>query len=167
MNELILQNKIKEVDALFAKIEKSSSIVVVDYLGLSVGQMTDLRTKLRVANCEMKIIKNNIVRRSAIKAGFEDLVGSLKGPNAIAFSKEDSVAAAKILYDFAKENDKLDLKVGVIDGNFVENSELLVYAQLPSRETLLTMLAGGLIATVKDLAIALNLYAEEKEQVSE
>jgi large subunit ribosomal protein L10 len=161
MNELTLQKKIDEVNALTAKIEESASIVVVDYLGLTVEQVTTLRRALLAEGCEMKVIKNNIVRRAAIEAGHNDLVDSLTGPNAIAFSKEDSVAAARVLYDFAKENDKLDLKVGVIDGAFVGNEELMVYATLPSRDQLLTMLAAGLMGTVKDLAIAMHLYTEE------
>ncbi len=161
MNELTLQRKVDEVNALTAKINDSASIVVVDYLGLTVEQVTTLRRNLLAEGCEMKVIKNNIVRRAAVEAGQEDLVDSLKGPNAIAFSKEDSVAAARVLYDFAKENDKLDLKVGVIDGNYVGNDELLVYATLPSREQLLTMLAAGMMGTVKDLAIAMHLYTEE------
>lgn len=164
MNELTLQKKINEVNALTAKINESASIVVVDYLGLTVSQVTELRRKLREEGCEMKVIKNNIVRRAAVEAGHEDLVDSLKGPNAIAFSKEDSVAAAKVLYDFAKENDMLDLKVGIIDGNFVDNDELMVYATIPSRETLLTMLAAGLMGTVKDLAISLHMYTEEDSE---
>jgi len=166
MNELRLQRKIDEVAALTAKINESSSIVVVNYLGLTVDQVTTLRKNLLAEGCEMKVIKNNIVRRAAIEAGHEDLVDSLKGPNAIAFSKEDSVAAARVLYNFAKENDKLELKVGVIDGNFVDNEELMVYATLPSRDTLLTMLAAGMMGTVKDLAIALHLYTEEDAEES-
>lgn len=161
MNELTLQKKVAEVNALTAKINESSSIVVVDYLGLSVQQVTELRKLLLAEGCELKVIKNNIVKRAAIEVGQSDLVDSLTGPNAIAFSKEDSVAAARVLYNFAKENDKLDLKVGVIDGNYVGNDELLVYATLPSREQLLTMLAAGMMGTVKDLAIALHMYADE------
>lgn len=166
MNELTLQRKIDEVNALTAKIDESASIVVVDYLGLTVEQVTKLRRALLAEGCEMKVIKNNIVRRAAIEAGHEQLVDSLTGPNAIAFSKEDSVAAARVLYDFAKENDKLDLKVGVIDGAFVGNEELMVYATLPSRDQLLTMLAAGLMGTVKDLAIAMHLYTEEDAEES-
>ena len=161
MNELTLQTKVSEVNALTAKINESSSIVVVDYLGLTVQQVTKLRKNLLAEGCEMKVIKNNIVKRAAIESGYSDLVDSLTGPNAIAFSKGDSVAAARVLYDFAKENDKLDFKVGVIDGNFVGNDELMVYATLPSRIQLLTMLAAGMMGTVKDLAIALHMYTDE------
>jgi large subunit ribosomal protein L10 len=166
MNELTLQRKVDEVNALTAKINDSASIVVVDYLGLTVMQVTKLRQALLAEGCEMRVIKNNIVKRAAIEAGHNDLVDSLTGPNAIAFSKEDSVAAARVLYDFAKENDKLDLKVGVIDGNYVGTDELLVYATLPSREQLLTMLAAGMMGTVKDLAIAMHLYTEEDAEES-
>jgi len=166
MNELRLQAKISEVNALTAKINESSSIVIVDYLGLTVQQVTVLRKALLAEGCEMKVIKNNIVKRAAIEAGFSDLVDSLTGPNAIAFSKGDSVAAARVLYDFAKENDKLDLKVGVIDGSYVANDELLVYATLPSRQSLLTMLAAGMMGTVKDLAIALHMYTDESAEES-
>ncbi|QVK21502.1 50S ribosomal protein L10 [Mycoplasmatota bacterium] len=164
MNELILQQKQNEVSALTAKINESASVVVVDYLGLTVSQVTDLRRRLRAEGCEMKVIKNNIVRRAAKEAGYEELVDSLTGPNAIAFSNEDSIAAAKVLYDFAKDNKMLDLKVGVIDGNYVSNEELMVYATIPSRETLLTMLAAGMMGTVKDLAISLHLYTEEDSE---
>jgi len=167
MNELTLQRKQDEVNALTTRINESASIVVVDYLGLSVKQVTELRRRLREEGCEMKVIKNNIVRRAAKEAGFEELVDSLTGPNAIAFSQEDSVAAARVLYDFAKENKKLDLKVGVIDGSYVNNEQLMVYATLPSRETLLTMLAAGLMGTVKDLAIAMHLYTEDLDESEE
>lgn len=163
MNELKLQQKQEEVNTLAAKMSDSASVVVVDYLGLTVGQVTTLRQNLLEAGCEMKVIKNNITRRAAEQAGYGELVDSLKGPNAVAFSSDDAVAAAKVLYDFSKENEKLELKVGVIDGNYVDNNELLVYAQLPSRETLLTQVAAGLIGTVRDLSIALNLYTEELE----
>ncbi len=164
MNELTLQTKQNEVSALTAKIKESASIVVVDYLGLTVLQVTKLRKNLREAGCEMKVIKNNIVRRAAKEAGYEEIVESIVGPNAIAFSKDDSVAAAKVLYDFAKGNKKLDMKVGVIDGAYVDNAELTVYATIPSRETLLTMLAAGMMGTVKDLAIALHMYIDEDSE---
>lgn len=167
MNELRLQQKVDEVNALAAKISDSASVVVVDYLGLNVDQVTRLRRSLYEAGCEMKVIKNNITRRAAEQAGYGEMVSSLTGPNAIAFSSDDAVAAAKVLYDFSQENKQLELKVGVIDGNYVNTDELMVYAQLPSRETLLTQVAAGLYGQVRNLAVALHLYTEEGVEAAE
>lgn len=163
MSEAILNVKKTQVEEISKKMKGAVSFVVTENKGLSVAQITELRNKLYEANCEMKIIKNNISRRAAKDNGF-DMDSELVGPNSITFSKDDSIAAAKILYDFAKDNDKLVLKVGVIDGNFVNHDELMKYATLPSRETLLTMLASALIGTVKNLSISLDLLAKQKEE---
>jgi large subunit ribosomal protein L10 len=160
MNESIRQQKIDQVNELVQRIQTSKSMIVTDYLGLSVEQMTDLRRKLFDAGCEIEVIKNNITRRAAKEAGFDQLDSDLVGPNAIAFSKDDAIAAAKILYDFAKTADQLELKAGIIDGKYAPLEELVVYAQLPSRETLLTQVAAGLLGNLRNLAIALHLFTE-------
>jgi len=160
MNESIRQQKIDQVSELVQRIQTSKSMIVTDYLGLSVEQMTNLRRKLYDAGCEIEVIKNNITRRAAKEAGFDQLDSDLVGPNAIAFSKDDAIAAAKILYDFAKTADKLELKAGIIDGKYAPLEELIIYAQLPSRETLLTQVAAGLLGNLKNLAIALQLFTE-------
>jgi large subunit ribosomal protein L10 len=160
MNESIRQQKVGQVSELVERIQASKSIIVTDYLGLSVEQMTKLRRKLYQAGCSIEVIKNNITRRAVEEAGYKQLDQALVGPNAIAFSPNDAIAAAKILYDFSQTVDKLELKAGIIDGKFVAYNELLIYAQLPSRETLLTQVAAGLLGTVRDLSIALQLFTE-------
>jgi large subunit ribosomal protein L10 len=160
MNESIRQQKVEQVNELVQRIQTSKSMIVADYLGLSVDQMTNLRRKLYDAGCEIEVIKNNITRRAVQETGFSQLESDLVGPNAIAFSKDDAIAAAKILYDFAKTADALELKAGIIDGKYAPLEELLIYAQLPSRETLLTQVAAGLLGNLRNLAIALQLFNE-------
>lgn len=160
MNESIRQQKVDQVSELVTMINESKSMIVADYLGLTVDQMTQLRRKLYDANCDIQVIKNNITRRAIQEVGYQDLDSALTGPNAVAFSKDDAISAAKILYDFSKTADALELKAGVIDGKVVMLDELIQYAQLPSRETLLTQLAAGLLGTIRNLAVALQLFSE-------
>ena len=160
----IIETKMQEVNALTEKIQDSSSVVIVDYRGLTVEEVTELRSKLRAEGAEIKVIKNNIVRRASEAAGHGDLVQHLTGPNAIAFGGADAVAPAKVIYDFAKEHEALELKAGVIDGNYANQELITQYAQLPSRETLLTMLAGGMLQPLRDLGIGLHMYTEELEE---
>ena len=160
MNESIRQQKVDQVSELVTIINESKSMIVADYLGLTVDQMTQLRRKLYDANCDIQVIKNNITRRAVQEVGYQELDSALTGPNAVAFSKDDAISAAKILYDFSKTADALELKAGVIDGKVVMIDELIQYAQLPSRETLLTQLASGLLGTIRNLAVALQLFSE-------
>jgi len=160
MNESIRQQKVDQVAELVSTINGSKSMIVADYLGLTVDQMTQLRRQLYDANCDIQVIKNNITRRAVQEVGYQDLDSALTGPNAVAFSKDDAISAAKILYDFSKSADALELKAGVIDGKVVTLDELIQYAQLPSRETLLTQLAAGLLGTIRNLAVALQLFSE-------
>ena len=112
----VLEAKQAVVDEISSKLKSSVSVVVVDYRGLNVSQVTELRKQLREAGIDFKVYKNSMSRRAAEAAGLEGLNEHLTGPNAIAFSTEDVVAPAKILNDFAKKNDKLEIKAGVIEG---------------------------------------------------
>jgi len=159
-----IERKKAEVDALATKMQEASSVVIADYQGLTVDQVTKLRTALFENDCEFKVIKNNIIRRAAEKAGYEKLLESVTGPNAVAFSYEDSVSAAKVIHDFAEENEKLDLKVGVVDGDYMDNARINKIATIPTREELLTMFAGGLIQPIRNIAIAINMHKENLEQ---
>lgn len=159
-----IEKKIFEVEALSEKIKSVPSIVVVDYLGLTVEEVTNLRSQLYDANCEFKVIKNNIIRRSAIAAGLDDLADGLVGPSAVAFANEDPVAAAKILYEFAKTHDALKLKKGTMDSIVLDTEGIIQLAQTPSRETLLTMFAAGLLQPIKEVAIGLNMHIENLEK---
>lgn len=164
MSQKAIDKKALLVEELTEKMQSTNSVVIVDYLGLTVEQVTNLRKELYDNGCEFKVIKNNIIRRAAEAAGFGELVEHLTGPNAVAFSNEDSVSAAKIVYEFAKDHKKLELKVGVVDGDFMNNDMIQKIATIPTREELLTMFAGGLLQPIKEVAIALNLHAENLEQ---
>jgi large subunit ribosomal protein L10 len=164
VSEKAIAKKIAEVEVLAEKMKNSNSFVIVDYSGLTVEQVTKLRRELLDAGCEMKVIKNNITRRAAEVAGYSEVLESLVGPNAVAFSNEDSVSAAKVVYDFAVENKALELKVGVVDGEFMNNEKIQTIATIPSRDTLLTMIAAGLLQPIKEVAIALDLHAKNLEE---
>ena len=160
-NAKIIESKKEVVAEIKNKIENSASVVLFDYRGLSVAEVTDLRRKLRESGSFYKVYKNTLAKRAMdeLKINVDE---HLTGPSAIAFST-DQLAPIKVLSDFAKKNDKLVLKVGIVDGNIADANELGKLATIPSREGLLTMLAGGMIATVRDLAIALDLYSKEEK----
>jgi large subunit ribosomal protein L10 len=164
MSEKAIARKIELVEALKTRMQESNSVVLVDYSGLTVAEITDLRVELSKNECEFAVIKNNIIKRAASDAGYGELAEGLVGPNAVAFSNGDSVSAAKILYDFSKDHKALELKVGVVDDVVYNYDKLLEIAQLPSREQLLTMFAGGLLQPIKELAIALDLHAKNLEE---
>ncbi len=164
MSQKAIEKKQQLVEALTEKIKSTPSVVILDYLGLTVEEVTQLRVELYNNNCEMKVIKNNITRRAAEAAGFSEMVEHLVGPNAVAFSNSDSVSAAKVIYDFAKDHKNLELKVGIVDGAFMNHEQITTIATIPSREALLTMIAGGLLQPIKEVAIGLNMHIENLEQ---
>jgi large subunit ribosomal protein L10 len=159
-----IESKKLIVDEIANKLKNSKSTIVVDYRGLTVGQVTELRKQLREAGIDFKVYKNSMTRRAAEAAGLEGLNAALTGPNAIAFSNEDVVAPAKILNDFAKKNDALELKAGVIEGNIATVEEVKALAELPSREGLLSMLLSVLQAPIRNLALVTKAVAEQKEE---
>jgi large subunit ribosomal protein L10 len=146
------------------KLRDSKSTVVVDYRGLTVSQVTELRKQLREAGVDFKVYKNSLTRRASAEVGLEGLNEHLTGPNAIAFSTEDVVAPAKIINEFAKKNDKLEIKAGVIEGNIASLEDVKALAELPSREGLLSMLLSVLQAPIRNLALATKAVAEQKEE---
>ncbi len=164
MERAIIQAKSEAVAALVEKFNQAKTVVVFDYPGLTVSEFTKLRSELREAGCDVKVYKNNITRRASIEAGFEDLVSTLVGAKAVAISYEDVVAPAKIVYDFAKTNKKVKIVSGVIESKVASATELEALATLPTRDVMLTMLAAGLLAPVRDVAIGLNALAEQLEQ---
>ncbi len=159
-----IEAKKVQVQEIADKFKNASSVVVVDYRGLSVAQVTELRKQLREAGVEFKVYKNTLTRRAVEEVGLEGLNEYLTGPNAIAFSTEDVVAPAKILNNFAKENDALEIKAGVIEGNVATVEEVKALADLPSREGLLSMLLSVLQAPIRNFALATKAVAEQKEE---
>ncbi|MGO2083655.1 50S ribosomal protein L10 [Vagococcus sp.] len=164
MSEASIAIKAQEVDVITEKFKAAASVVVVDYRGLTVDEVTSLRKQLRDANVEMKVIKNGILRRAAKNAGLEGLGDVFVGPTAVAFSNEDVVAPAKIMNDFAKDAEALEIKGGVIEGEVSSVEEIVALAKLPNREGLLSMLLSVLQAPVRNVAYAINAVAETKEE---
>jgi large subunit ribosomal protein L10 len=161
-NAKVLQEKQLAVEEVSAKLRESSCTIVADYRGLNVQQVTDLRKKLREAGVEFQVLKNTVVRRATAASELTDLDSSLTGPTAIAFSKTDLVAGAKILVDFSKKNDKLQVKAGVVEGKVVDAAQIKALAELPSREGMLSMLLSVLQAPVRNFALAVKAVAEKQ-----
>lgn len=162
-NAKIIQEKQEAVAAVAAKLTESSSTIIADYRGLNVAQVTELRKQLREAGVEFQVLKNSIVRRATEGTDLESLNSILTGPTAVAFSKDDAVAPAKILNSFAKANDALKLKGGVVEGKVVSPEEVKALAELPSREGLLSMLLSVLQAPVRNFALAVKAVGEKQE----
>ncbi|PLR96356.1 50S ribosomal protein L10 [Bacillus sp. T33-2] len=163
MSSAIEQKKLI-VDEIADKLKASKSTIVVDYRGLNVAEVTELRKQLRDAGIDFKVYKNTMTRRAAEVAELAGLNEALTGPNAIAFSNEDVVAPAKILNDFAKTHEALEIKAGVIEGNVATVEEIKALADLPSREGLLSMLLSVLQAPIRNLALAAKAVADQKEE---
>jgi len=167
MSKQAIAKKSEEVQVLLEKMQNVHSFVIVDYSGLTVAQVSQLRRDLTANGCEMKVIKNNITKRAAAAAGYPELAETLVGPSAVAFSYEDSVSAAKTVYDFAKNNKALELKVGVVDGEYMDNDKIMQIATIPTREVLLTMIAAGIMQPIKEVAMAIHMHVENLEESSQ
>lgn len=159
----ILDAKKNNVEEITTKLTDSMSTIIVDYRGLNVAEVTELRKQLREAGVDFKVYKNTMVRRAVEAKGFEGLEEVLTGPNAIAFSNDDAVLPAKILNDFAKDHEALEIKAGIIEGKVSSVSEVKALATLPSREGLLSMLCNVLQAPVRNFALAAKAVADQKE----
>ncbi|MGE7695428.1 50S ribosomal protein L10 [Lysinibacillus sp. JNUCC-51] len=159
-----IENKQVQVQEITEKFQNAASVVVVDYRGLNVAQVTELRKQLREAGVEFKVYKNTLTRRATEAVGLEGINDVLVGPNAIAFSKEDVVAPAKIINEFAKKNEALEIKAGIIEGTISSVEDVKALAELPSREGLLSMLLSVLQAPVRNFALATKAVAEQKEE---
>ena len=161
-SEAILKQKQVVIDEVKDRVQNSNTIVLFDYRGLTDAESKELRVKLRESNSDYKVYKNTLMARAFNDLGI-DMNEELNGPSAFAFG-EDQVAPIKILSDFAKEHPALILKVGIVDGEKADQAKLAEYATLPSRDGLLTMLAGGMMGIARDLSICLDLYSQQKEE---
>ena len=161
-NQKIIEKKQEVVNEIASKLKDSASYVLFEYRGLTVSETSELRRALRESDSEFKVYKNTLTKR-ALESINIDLNEHLNGPKAIAFGK-DEIAPVKILSDFAKKHKALEIKAGVVNGDVVDSAKLAELASIPSREGLLTMLASGLMGTVRDLSICLDLYGEQLEE---
>lgn len=142
-------------------INNSESVILFQYQGLTVSDLKDLRQQLKGTDATVKVYKNTLLKRALDELNY-DFDGFLEGPNAILFGK-NLLEPIKVLAEFAKDHDKLEIRVGIINGSVADLATINEYAAIPSREGLLTMLAAGMMEHVRNLSIALNLYAEQKE----
>ena len=166
-NEKILNQKKEEVTKLAEKIKNAKLVLLTDYRGINVTDDTQLRRDLRGVNATCNVIKNNITRRALQEAGIEGLEETLVGPTAVIMSDEDYLEASKIIYKFGKDNEFYKIKSGVIEGKVMTAEEIITLAKLPSREALLSMLAGALLANISKVAVALNEVKKQKEEAGE
>lgn len=158
----IIEKKSMIVNEIAETAKNSASFILFDYRGLTAEETTELRKILRDSDSSYKVWKNTLTKRAldSLELNLDDC---LAGPSAIAFSN-DAIAPIKALSNFAKEHPALEIKGGIVDGNVTSLEEIKALSTIPSREGLLTMLAGGLIGTVRDLSIALNLLSEQKSE---
>ena len=161
-NAKILEAKQATIDEITEVAKTSASFILFDYRGLTAEETTELRRLLRENGSTYKVWKNTLTKRALDSLNL-DLDDCLNGPSAMAYS-DDSVAPIKTLSDFAKDHKALEIKGGIVDGEVTTLEKIKELSTIPSREGLLTMLASGLIGTVKDLSIALNMLSEEKSE---
>jgi len=161
-NQKIIEMKESIVNEIADKMKESSTYVLFEYRSLTVTETNELRRKLRESGSEFKVYKNTLTKRALDLLNI-NLDEHLNGPKAIAFGS-DSIAPIKTLSEFAKTHKALELKVGVVDGEVADIAMLNELASIPSREGLLTMLAGGLMGVVRDLSICLDLYSQDLDK---
>lgn len=163
----VLEQKKEAVAALIEKLKTAQAGVLVDYRGLTVSEDTELRSKLREAGVEYKVVKNTLTRFAAKEVGFEELDEVLNGPTSLAISFEDPVAPAKVIFDFAKQNENLTIKAGFLDGKVISLDEIKTLASTPSRDTLIAKIMGSLNAPVSNLVRTLQALVDNGVELAD
>ena len=174
MKEAKLQSKQAAVADVVDKMKRAQCVIVLDYRGLTVEEVTNLRSQFRQAGVEYKVIKNNMLKRAADELKIEGMDEYFKGPSAVAFGYEDPVAPAKILCKFVKDANKTEIKGGILDGKVMDAAGITNLSKLPSKEELLAKMLGSMNAPVtnfvgvlaaipRGLVCALNAIAQQKE----
>ena len=159
-SQKVLEEKKQIVSSIAEQFKTAVSGVFVDYCGLSVEEDTQLRNKLREAGVEYKVIKNTLARFAAKEVGFDELDPILNGPTSLALSMTDEVAPAKVIAEFAKTHEQLEIKAGFLDGKVLALDEVKTLAATPNRETLLAKLLGSLNAPISNLARTLQALVD-------
>jgi len=171
--ESTLKQKREVVESISSKMKAAKAMVFADFRGLTVEQDTELRSALRKAGVEYKVVKNSLTRFAAKENGLDELESYLNGPTAMASSDKDPVAPAKVLSEYAKKFDKLEIKIGVVEGKIIDLDGIKALAELPSKEVLIAKVLGEfnapisgfvnvLNANIRGLVVALNAIAEQK-----
>ena len=159
-----IEMKATKVAEVQEKVQKAKSVVLFDYRGLTVEEVTNLRNEMRAANIEYVVLKNGIMSRACEAAGIDSSISEmLKGPSAFAFGYEDAVAPAKILKDFIKKVKKCEIKGGIVEGNVESAATMTAIADLPPREVLIARLLGSMMSPISGLAIVLDQIAKKME----
>ena len=164
MSEATIAKKAEAVKNVNEMLTNAETAIVVDYRGLTVAEVTDLRKQLRDAGIKMMVIKNKILERAVEGTDYEDLKSTFVGPTAVAFSDEDAIAPAKILKKFADDHEALEIKGGFIEKKVQTLYKINEYATLPSREDLLSMLASALQDPMRKIARAVKAVADKKSE---
>jgi len=162
------------VKELTDKFSSAKSLVITDYLGLNVAEMTELRSKLREAGVEFKVVKNTLATIAANDVEMEEMTDYFSGPTAIAFGEDDAVSPAKVLVEFAKDHEVLEIKAGLLNGEIISKEKVESLAEIPSREELLAKafasmkaplsgLVNVLQGNIRGLVQVLNQIKEEKD----
>lgn len=162
-SEKSLNLKKEEVSKLAEKIKDAKLVLLADYRGINVEDVTNLRKELRNINADYKVIKNNITKRALAECGISGLEDQLEGPTAVIMTNDDYLEPTKAIYNFSKNNDFYKIKGGVVEGKVLSADEIITLAKLPSRQELLSMLAGSLLANISKLAVALDQVKAQKE----
>ena len=161
-SEKILNQKKEEVTKLANKIKEAKLVLLTDYRGINVADVTNLRTEIRNIGAEYKVIKNNITKRALAECGLEGLDEALEGPVALVIGNEDYLEPSKVIYNFTKDHDFYKIKGGVIEGKVMTAEEIITLAKLPSKQELLAKLAGALLGNITKLAVALDQVKDQK-----
>ena len=165
-SEKVLKQKEEIVNNLAAELKEATLVLLVDYRGITVEDVTKLRNDVREAKGEYRVIKNNIIKRALNENGENGLDELLEGPTALITSKEDYLSPTKAIYNFAKTNDFYKIKGGIIEGKVMTAEEIITLAKLPSRQELLAKLAGALLGNITKLAVALDQVRAQKEETA-
>ena len=166
-SEKVLEQKKAQVAEVAEALKSAQTGILVDYRGLTVEEDTKLRNNLRQAGVKYFVVKNTLLRLAAKEVGLEGLDEALHGPTALAVSDEDAVAPAKVMADFAKENDKLEIKTGFMDGAVMTLDEVKKLAATPNRETLIAKMMGSLNAPISNLARLLSTIVDGGEEIAD
>lgn len=162
-NEKTIAKKQEQVNELAQELKEAKLVLLTDYRGINVTDVTKLRKDLREADASYKVIKNNIVRRALEANGESALDEVLEGPVALVIGKEDYLAPSKVIYNFTKDHDFYKIKGGIVEGKVMTAEEIITLAKLPSRQELLAKLAGALLGNITKLAVALDQVKSQKE----
>ena len=163
MSEAAISAKSEIVSQIKDRLSRAKSVVIVDYRGLTVSEVTELRNNLRAAGVEYKVLKNTMMSRACEELGITGVEEHLSGPSAFCFGYDDPVSAPKIMKEFAEKVNKTEIKGGIMDNAAIDNKVVEKLASTPSKEVLLTRLMWSITGSVRSLAIGLNAVKEKME----